>query len=88
MSDKVILVGESNPYGGDDYYALYPHPDGSARVSGAGLLVGEEQPTTRQTSIQAHRFMFTFRHFLAARVAAAFRPAARRLRVSAAFAPA
>ena len=27
---KVILVGESNPYGADPYYALYPCPDGCA----------------------------------------------------------
>jgi hypothetical protein len=25
---KPLIVGESNPYGGDDYYALYPAPDG------------------------------------------------------------
>lgn len=27
---KVLLVGESNPYGADPYYALYPAPDGCA----------------------------------------------------------
>jgi hypothetical protein len=26
--DKPLIVGESNPYGGDDYYALYPAPAG------------------------------------------------------------
>lgn len=25
---KITIVGESNPYGGDDCYALYPAPDG------------------------------------------------------------
>lgn len=30
MAGKPILVGESNPYGADPYYALYPSPDGSA----------------------------------------------------------
>lgn len=25
---KVLIVGESNPYGGDDEHALYPAPDG------------------------------------------------------------
>lgn len=28
MRGEVTLVGEMNPYGGDDYYALYPSPDG------------------------------------------------------------
>lgn len=28
--NKIILVGESNPYGADPYYALYPAPDGCA----------------------------------------------------------
>lgn len=27
---KPMLVGESNPYGGDPYYALYPDPPGCA----------------------------------------------------------
>lgn len=27
---KVLLVGESNPYGADPYFALYPAPTGSA----------------------------------------------------------
>lgn len=30
MNCKPLLVGESNPYGSDPYYALYPHPQGSA----------------------------------------------------------
>lgn len=30
MQNKVVLVGESNPYGSDPYYALYPSPYGSA----------------------------------------------------------
>lgn len=28
MTPQVTLVGESNPYGGDDRFALYPAPDG------------------------------------------------------------
>lgn len=27
---KIILVGETNPYGAEPYYALYPAPDGCA----------------------------------------------------------
>lgn len=27
-NNKVVLVGESNPYGGDPHYALYPYPEG------------------------------------------------------------
>jgi hypothetical protein len=27
---RPLLVGESNPYGGDPYYALYPAPEGCA----------------------------------------------------------
>lgn len=30
MSDKPLLVGESNPYGADPYFALYPEPEGCA----------------------------------------------------------
>ena len=30
MSARVLLVGESNPYGSDPYFALYPEPDGCA----------------------------------------------------------
>lgn len=28
MAERVVLVGESNPYGGNDDFALYPHPEG------------------------------------------------------------
>jgi len=27
---KPLLIGESNPYGGNPYYALYPYPEGCA----------------------------------------------------------
>lgn len=37
---KVILVGESNPYGGDDYYALYPAPDGCSGHRLCCLILG------------------------------------------------
>lgn len=30
MTSKPLLVGESNPYGGDDRHALYPAPHGCA----------------------------------------------------------
>lgn len=30
MSELAVLVGESNPYGGDPRYALYPEPERSA----------------------------------------------------------
>ena len=30
MGDPVLLVGESNPYGADPDFALYPSPEGSA----------------------------------------------------------
>ena len=28
IRQKPVIVGESNPYGGDPYFALYPSPDG------------------------------------------------------------
>ena len=37
---KVTLVGESNPYGGDDYYALYPAPDGCSGHRLCCLILG------------------------------------------------
>lgn len=37
---KPILVGEQNPYGGDDYYALYPAPDGCAGHRLCCLILG------------------------------------------------
>lgn len=40
MSDKPIIVGESNPYGGDDYYALYPVPDGCSGHRLCCLILG------------------------------------------------
>jgi len=30
MSDRILLIGEANPFGGDSYYALYPVPTGCA----------------------------------------------------------
>src|SRR5438552_4023849 len=30
VHQKPLLVGEMNPYGGDEYYALFPAPDGCA----------------------------------------------------------
>lgn len=37
---KPLLVGESNPYGGDPYYALYPAPDGCAGHRLCCLILG------------------------------------------------
>lgn len=37
---KPILVGESNPYGGDPDYALYPAPDGCSGHRLATLILG------------------------------------------------
>lgn len=30
MGERVLFVGERNPYGSDDYFALYPEPAGAA----------------------------------------------------------
>jgi hypothetical protein len=38
--EKIVLVGESNPYGADPYYALYPAPDGSAGHRLCCLVLG------------------------------------------------
>lgn len=37
---KPMLVGESNPYGGDDRFALYPAPDGCSGHRLACLILG------------------------------------------------
>lgn len=37
---KPILVGESNPYGGDPAFALYPAPDGCSGHRLATLILG------------------------------------------------
>lgn len=37
---KITLVGESNPYGADPYYALYPAPDGCAGHRLCTLVLG------------------------------------------------
>lgn len=38
--DKPILVGESNPYGADPQFALYPAPDGCSGHRLATLILG------------------------------------------------
>lgn len=40
MSDKVLLVGELNPYGADPYFALYPAPDGCSGHRLCKLILG------------------------------------------------
>ncbi len=37
---KPLLVGESNPYGADPYYALYPAPDGCSGHRLCCLILG------------------------------------------------
>ncbi len=37
---KPLIVGESNPYGGDDYYALYPLPEGCSGHRLCCLILG------------------------------------------------
>jgi hypothetical protein len=37
---KITLVGELNPYGGDDYFALYPAPDGCSGHRLCKLVLG------------------------------------------------
>lgn len=41
--EKPIIVGESNPYGGDDYYALYPAPDGCSGHRLCCLILGMQR---------------------------------------------
>lgn len=38
--DKPLIVGESNPYGGDDEFALYPSPDGCSGHRLCCLILG------------------------------------------------
>lgn len=40
MADKPTIIGESNPYGGDPYYALYPAPDGCSGHRLCCLILG------------------------------------------------
>jgi len=37
---KALLIGESNPYGADPYYALYPNPKNSAGYRLCHLIMG------------------------------------------------
>lgn len=37
---KPVLIGESNPYGGDPYYALVPYPDGCSGHRLCRLVLG------------------------------------------------
>jgi hypothetical protein len=40
MAEKPMLVGESNPYGADPAFALYPAPDGCSGHRLCGLVLG------------------------------------------------
>src|SRR5579872_4098600 len=40
MEKKIVLVGESNPYGSDPYYALYPAPDGCSGHRLCTMILG------------------------------------------------
>lgn len=40
MPAEVTLVGEVNPYGGDDHYAMYPAPDGCSGHRLCCLVLG------------------------------------------------
>jgi hypothetical protein len=40
LKSKPLLVGESNPYGGRPYYALYPAPDGCSGHRLCTLILG------------------------------------------------
>ncbi len=37
---RPLIVGEDNPYGGDDEYALYPHPEGCSGHRLCCLILG------------------------------------------------
>lgn len=44
MDDKrPLIIGELNPFGGDDYYALYPAPDGCSGHRLCTLVLGMDQ---------------------------------------------
>ncbi len=46
MTDtKPIIVGESNPFGGDEYYAMYPEPEGCAGDRLCRLVMGLSRST-------------------------------------------
>jgi hypothetical protein len=38
VNERVLLVGESNPYGSDAYFALYPEPAGAAGARLCAIL--------------------------------------------------
>lgn len=46
---KPVLVGELNPYGGDDYYALYPAPDGCSGHRLCQLVLGMHRSVYLET---------------------------------------
>lgn len=52
MSEKALkpmLIGESNPYGSDPYYALYPAPDGCSGHRLCCLVLGMHRHTYLET---------------------------------------
>jgi hypothetical protein len=46
---KPLIVGESNPYGGDEYFALYPEPPGCAGDRLCRFVMGLRRATYMQT---------------------------------------
>lgn len=46
---KPLIVGESNPYGGDDEFALYPAPDGCSGHRLCCLILGMRRATYLET---------------------------------------
>jgi hypothetical protein len=48
-SQRPLIVGESNPYGSDPYYALYPDPDGCAGHRLCCKILGISKPAYLNT---------------------------------------
>lgn len=42
---KPLIVGESNPFGGDEYFALYPEPDGCSGDRLCRMVMGLRRET-------------------------------------------
>lgn len=49
VSQKIVLVGESNPYGADPYYALYPAPNGCSGHRLCTLILGMHRAAYLET---------------------------------------
>jgi hypothetical protein len=51
---KIILVGESNPYGGTDEFALYPVPDGCSGHRLCCLILGMRRSHYLETFVRSN----------------------------------